>query len=557
MGRLFFASLVTFGLLVGMVAGVVLAAMVATGEVDLTFAIALTILINVLIWLISPWLTDISLRWFNKLAFLEDAEVRRRYPDVHRLVHAVADEYKFSAPRVGLIPDRNPTAFTYGRARSNARIILTEGIFEFLTEDEAKAVVAHELGHIVNRDFILMTAAGTLVQILYQVYAALARSARSSSSGKKGGGAAVGLLALVLYYVGIYLLFYLSRTREYLADAFSAERVEARHLASALVKIAYGIVKVEDTEETQSLLQSTRHMGPIDVKNARRMGLIDESAAERPAAAAEALLFDAYNPWARLIELNSTHPLTGQRIAHLERIAKEKSQDFAAYDIEAAARRVHLDKGRLWRQFWAELGLLLAPVAAALVVGLAGAWFFAPAAAAVAVLATLPLRYPSGASPGTTVVELMGDPAASPVVGRPARLEGKAIGRVNPGFIGGEDVVYQDRTGLLAVDFRSMLGVLGDLFAGWTRVPKHLGQPGNVTGWFRRSMGGYLVLKELTSTNGQLRARPFFWQAALCVFVIAATGYLALTGEAERLWQSHIGEPSATPGSVEDGQQSE
>jgi hypothetical protein len=269
------------------------------------------------------------------------------------------------------------------------------------------------------------------------------------------------------------------------------------------------------------------------------------------------MLFDAYNPWARLIELNSTHPLTGKRISHLEHIAKEKRQDFAAYDMEAAAKRVHLDTGRLWRKFWGELGLLLAPVGAALVVGLAGAWFYAPAAAAIAVLATLPLRYPSGAAPGATVVELMSDPAASPVVGRLARLEGKAIGRVNPGFIGGEDVVYQDRSGLLAVDFRSMLGLLGDLFAGWARVPKHLGQPGNVTGWFRRSMGGYLVLKELTSTNGRLRARPFFWQAALCLVVIAATGFLAVTGEAKHLWQSHIGEPFASPDGVEAEPQSE
>ena len=73
-------------------------------------------------------------------------------------------------------------AFTYGILRSNARIVVTEGIFEFLNEEEAKAVVAHELGHIVNRDFIVMTAAATLVQILYQVYAALTRAKRSSRS---------------------------------------------------------------------------------------------------------------------------------------------------------------------------------------------------------------------------------------------------------------------------------------------------------------------------------------------------------------------------------------
>jgi len=81
--------------------------------------------------------------------------------------------------------------------------------------------------------------------------------------------------------IGIYLLLYLSRTREYLADSFSAGRVEPRHLASALIMIAYGIVAIEDTEATQSLLRSTRHLGVIDVKNARYTGLLAESTAHR------------------------------------------------------------------------------------------------------------------------------------------------------------------------------------------------------------------------------------------------------------------------------------
>ena len=229
MFRLVVASLITFGLLVGMVAGVILAAMVSTGEVNLGAAIVLTIVINLFIWLISPWLSDVTLRWFNKLQFLDDATVKERYPGVHQLIHHVAQDHRFKPPRIGLIPDRNPAAFTYGLLRGHARIVVTEGLFEFLSEDEARAVVPHELGHIVNRDFILMTMAGMLVQILYQVYAALVRA---NSSDKKGKGAIVGVAALIFYYIGIYLLLYLSRTRECLADAFSANRVEPPHLAS-------------------------------------------------------------------------------------------------------------------------------------------------------------------------------------------------------------------------------------------------------------------------------------------------------------------------------------
>ena len=114
MARLLFASLVTFGILVGMVAGVVLAAMVSMGEVNLTVAIALTVVINLLIWLISPWLSDLTLRWFNQLVFLDDATVKQRYPGVHQLIHQVADEYRFTAPSIGFIPDRNPTPSPMG-----------------------------------------------------------------------------------------------------------------------------------------------------------------------------------------------------------------------------------------------------------------------------------------------------------------------------------------------------------------------------------------------------------------------------------------------------------
>jgi Zn-dependent protease with chaperone function len=458
--------------------------------------------------------------------------VKQRYPGIHQLIHDVARDYNFSAPSIGLIPDRNPTAFTYGLLRSNARIVVTDGIFEFLNEEEQKAVVAHELGHIVNRDFIVMTAAGTLVQILYQVYAATMRSSRSGSGKNKGGAAMVGLAALLMYYVGIYLLYYLSRTREYLADAFSAERVEARHLAAALVKIAYGIVKVEDTDATQSLLQSTRHMGVVDVKNARYSGLEAENDLGDPERASEAMLFDAHNPWARLIELNSTHPLTGMRISHLGDIARQKAQAFPEYDLRAAAQRVRLDQSALWGQFWYELGIFALPLVLAVIAGVLGDWPLIPAAAAIGVLVTLPLRYPSGDAPPATVAGLICNPAASPVVGRPAQLTGKAIGRTNPGFIAGEDVVYQDKTGLITADFRSMLGAIGDLFAGWRRVPKHLGQEGRVTGWFRRGMGGYVIMKELTSTAGVLRARPYFWQAAVSLLVVVATAILLIAGTA-------------------------
>jgi Zn-dependent protease with chaperone function len=88
----------------------------------------------------------------------------------------------------------------------------------------------------------------------------------------------IGLAALIAYYIGIYLLLYLSRTREYLADAFSANKVEPRHLASALIKIAYGIVAIEDTEAAKPA-QVDAAFGVIDVRT-RYTGLLAEHGGE-------------------------------------------------------------------------------------------------------------------------------------------------------------------------------------------------------------------------------------------------------------------------------------
>ncbi len=89
-------------------------------------------------------------------------------------------------------------------------------------------------------------------------------------------------------------------------------------------------------------------------------------------------------------------------------------------------------------------------------------------------------------------------------------------------------MIYQDKTGLMAVDFRSVFGGIGELFTGWKRVPQHLDQPGTAEGWFKRGMGGYIMLKELSSTAGTLRAYPLFWQIFLCLVAIGASFWFLL-----------------------------
>lgn len=535
MPKLYFASLVTLSLLFAMALGVFLAAMVAMGTVDLPTSLALTVVLNLVIFAVSPWLTDLMLKWIHGLVWLEDADLKRRYPHIHALVQKVARQHGFTVPTIGFIDDRNPTAFTYGILRNNARIVVTKGIFEFLNEDEQSAVVAHELGHIVNRDFLVMTIAGMLVQMLYQIYAAMRRASQKPSSSKKdnrGGLIVIAVAAYIAYLAGTYILLYLSRTREYLADAFSAEHVEARHLSNALVKIAYGIALAPDTEGTRELLASTRHMGVVDFKGARYLGLSAAEPKSNPEKTAEAMLFDIYNPWAGLVELSSTHPLTGKRIQALGRIAKEKHQRFDDIDVEGMARRVRLDPAALRSKFYSELTLLLWPILAAVAVLAAAYVLFEPAiavlalpAAGLAWIATIPRRYPFTKPAATAAADLMADYAASPIVGRPVRLKGEVIGRADAGSAVGEDTIFADASGRMILDFRSMLGPLGDLWTGWRRIKAHVGQKGEAEGWFRRGIGGHIVMSRLETGAGTITAKPYL---AGIMGTLITVGFIAL-----------------------------
>ncbi|MFV1958247.1 MAG: M48 family metalloprotease [Planctomycetota bacterium] len=156
-----------------------------------------------------------------------------------------------SPPRIFVVDDPAPNAFAVGRRPEKAAVAVTIGLLTLLDRDELQGVVAHEIGHIKNRDVALMTTAGIMVgAIVLLVEIGLrvlwwgggARSSRDSSGG--GGGAQaimmiVGLVFLLLAPLLAQLIYFaLSRRREYLADASGAMFTRwPEGLASALEKL--------------------------------------------------------------------------------------------------------------------------------------------------------------------------------------------------------------------------------------------------------------------------------------------------------------------------------
>ena len=183
-------------------------------------------------------------------------------PRLRDVVEEIALAAGLPVPAIWLIEDPAPNAFATGRSPKTATVAVTRGLLERLDRAELQGVVAHELGHVQNRDVLYMTLAASLlgaVVILAQGARLLAFAPAGRRSGRRGGGAGIGLLvALVLLLAAVPLsrLLYLavSRQREYLADATSALLTRyPEGLASALEKIATSPTRLSTSEPTGAL----------------------------------------------------------------------------------------------------------------------------------------------------------------------------------------------------------------------------------------------------------------------------------------------------------------
>jgi len=165
-------------------------------------------------------------------------------PELYRIVRELASQANLPMPRVYIIPQETPNAFATGRNPQHAVVAVTEGILRLLTLDEIRGVLAHELGHVKNRDILISSIAATLAGVV-MILANMARWAAIFGGGRsdndEGGGGIVGLLvtAILAPVAAMLIQMAISRSREYLADETGARLSHSpESLASALQKLS-------------------------------------------------------------------------------------------------------------------------------------------------------------------------------------------------------------------------------------------------------------------------------------------------------------------------------
>jgi heat shock protein HtpX len=204
------------------------------GQGGLIFAFILAIAMNVG----SYWYSDRIVLSMYKAKEMSPSEA----PRLHEIVAELAQRAGVPKPRVFIIPQDAPNAFATGRTPKQGVVAVTEGIMQLLTLDELKGVLAHEMGHIRNRDILIQTVAATLAGVIMFVANMMQWAAIFGLGGSDDEGGGNPLVAIVMAIVApiaaMLIQMAISRSREYLADQTGAQLAgDPNSLASALEKL--------------------------------------------------------------------------------------------------------------------------------------------------------------------------------------------------------------------------------------------------------------------------------------------------------------------------------
>src|SRR6201994_1744085 len=162
---------------------------------------------------------------------------RERLPRVYQIVERIMPRMALPMPRIYVIPTESPNAFATGRNPSHAAVAVTQGILNLLNDEELEGVLAHELGHVKNRDILTSSIAATLAGAITMLahFAGMFGGGRNRERGIGGGGILMVFLAPL---AASLIQLAVSRSREYEADATGAHVTgNPQALASALQKL--------------------------------------------------------------------------------------------------------------------------------------------------------------------------------------------------------------------------------------------------------------------------------------------------------------------------------
>ena len=233
-------SMIKTGILMAVLTGLFLVAGQALGgRSGMTFALVMALGMN----FFAYWFSDKMALAMSRAREVSEQEA----PDLHQMVSYLADRAQLPKPRVYIINDHTPNAFATGRNPQHAAVAVTSGLLQLLSRDELEGVLAHELGHVKNRDILISSIAAVMAGAISYLatmaqWAMLFGGMRGDDEEGGGGNMLAGLAMMIIAPLAATIIqLAISRSREFQADATGAAICGRPHsLANALAKLEQG-----------------------------------------------------------------------------------------------------------------------------------------------------------------------------------------------------------------------------------------------------------------------------------------------------------------------------
>jgi hypothetical protein len=292
----------------------------------------------------------------------------------------------------------------------------------------------------------------------------------------------------------------------------------------------------EKQEKDEARRRTMQSLGAFGIANAASMrsalAWFGPSSGDLPTNFTTAARWESFNPWAKIAEFVSTHPLTAHRIKALQALNKrwEKPNEFDFSKVQPGKYHGFLRDVLVLLLPWIGAAIGLAASMTAFRNGPIGAQIGLPLAGFFGLgLLGLLFRYKVETASRYKVLSLLGALDVSHVAPKYVVLEGTFTGLLGAGFIWANDYILQDETGYLACLYQQPFAIL-EWIHGYLYAKEHLGRPVRVYGWYRRFNAPYVEIDRIEFLDSRSTTKCYFLLWNICWHVLALAGAAALIG---------------------------
>ncbi|MBE9029070.1 M48 family metalloprotease [filamentous cyanobacterium LEGE 11480] len=495
----------------------------------------------------APYFLRLVLQRFYQVQPFSIARLAQVSPEAQRRVQSYCQKANCPLPQFEILPNPAPIAFTYGTGPKTARMVLSQGLLDQLSDDEIAAVCSGELRYIHPLNVGLMSWILALLQVPYLIYVMTAQLADylAAWSTKQSNRVLeilplVGVYLLALVSSAAYITFkalrwtglWFTRQRSRLADFAAANWTgNPNGQARALLKIAYGLSQdIQTQRHTDFLLEGFELVMPVGYRQAMTLGsLFTVMPIE------QALAWDWSSSQRHYLTFNNSHALLGERLVRLMQYAQQwqlppvlDMQQYAAQqELRVSSTRQQLFVAGLpfwsavigyglalllwgvaWISFWlgfqqlAWLGSDFRPMYAFPLIGFGLGTLIRFNRYFPDLPQSWQRRPPEPVEDLTAIVQ---DPLALPHRAAPTALTGQLIGRKGVANWLGQDLLLQSQSVLVRLHYASYLGWLTNLLWAENRATDLWGQAISVIGWFRHGATPWVDAELLRNQYGKTR----------------------------------------------------